>query len=406
MVTSSSSSSQYSGGTASQNSFLFREVFKKTHILAKIVRASLGELPSFFKGQNQSSRSRPLRLRQAGLSEIPRRIGPPLPLSLKNLSAIRQVCRDLNDDSNQPDVLAEIKPFCGPIIDKKFLIQQIVNPLIEEAHHPSDSIQKLRKVEYFVSHGGNPNQETEMGIPLFVSLTRKILLMSAFLAKKTNLNWKTKEGNSLLYFVSDWEDERFVQILLDANAEVHSQSVDGEFPIHKATRSGRIAIVKLITEKDPTSIHAKDRNGNTPLHIACTNGWSDLVEFLLKLGAQVDERNNSGNTPLHLVCKRGYEEDIRIITTLYRSGASLKSLNDSGNTPLHLACFPVFSNGSLMIVRSLVAKGSSIHQQNLKGETPKDLACKGENQEIIEFLGEASSRKRSFQEVQWENAQF
>ena len=49
------------------------------------------------------------------------------------------------------------------------------------------------------------------------------------------------------------------------------------------------------------SINAKDADGETPLHYAALNGHLDCVRFLLKDNADVNLTDAEGSTPLHKV---------------------------------------------------------------------------------------------------------
>jgi ankyrin repeat protein len=66
------------------------------------------------------------------------------------------------------------------------------------------------------------------------------------------------------------------------------------------------------------AINAKDRNGNTPLHIACkfADKWDELrsIKELLMKGAYRFSLNNLGETPIALVEK--YVEDLEIKDTM------------------------------------------------------------------------------------------
>ncbi len=45
-------------------------------------------------------------------------------------------------------------------------------------------------------------------------------------------------------------------------------------------------------------VNARNRDGDTPLHIAVALGYKDTVEMLLANKAEIDAKDNSGRTPL------------------------------------------------------------------------------------------------------------
>jgi hypothetical protein len=79
------------------------------------------------------------------------------------------------------------------------------------------------------------------------------------------------------------------------------------------------------SESDLIEIHFLLQAGNTPLHVATS---PDVARILIDSGARVDEQNNvmtppdhflsltfskDGNTPLHLACQNSFTDMIRIL---------------------------------------------------------------------------------------------
>jgi len=54
---------------------------------------------------------------------------------------------------------------------------------------------------------------------------------------------------------------------------------------------------------------AKDKDGNTALHLAVAQGHGEIVEYLLSQGLRgFDVKNNAGETPIDLAKENGHEE--------------------------------------------------------------------------------------------------
>lgn len=49
-------------------------------------------------------------------------------------------------------------------------------------------------------------------------------------------------------------------------------------------------------------IQARNKYGNTLLHVAAMNGHTEMVLFLLDRGLKLTTKNNAGSTPLHYAC--------------------------------------------------------------------------------------------------------
>ena len=100
---------------------------------------------------------------------------------------------------------------------------------------------------------------------------------------------------------------------------------------------------------DKKSYHSKDIRGNTALHIACMEGFSQFVVLQIQKGANREERNDLGFTPLHCACESGH---LNIVTWLVENGSNVDALDNDYNTPLILA----HKNGMTTVVSFLQQK--------------------------------------------------
>jgi len=76
--------------------------------------------------------------------------------------------------------------------------------------------------------------------------------------------------------------------------------------------------------------NAQDQAGQTPLFRATLEGHEDVVQLLLRYGADPSVGDTRSVTPLHIGAWRGSEECLR---ALLRYGASAKAKDDSGECP-------------------------------------------------------------------------
>lgn len=116
-------------------------------------------------------------------------------------------------------------------------------------------------------------------------------------------------------------------LLVDAGANVNYVDVsdDEKRPLHKALNSD-VARALLQAEAD---VNATDADGNTPLHYARSVA---IAQELLAYGADIDARNNYGSTPLLEV--RFLQDDV--MEFLIKSGADVTIMDDIGDTFLHM----------------------------------------------------------------------
>ncbi len=95
-----------------------------------------------------------------------------------------------------------------------------------------------------------------------------------------------------------------VRVLLEAGARIEAKTyVYGYTPLHVAASNNRIGDTIRALLKAGAEVNARDRNGGTPLHEACSESCVGGVELLLRWGADETLLNHSGDTPANKLGK-------------------------------------------------------------------------------------------------------
>ena len=117
----------------------------------------------------------------------------------------------------------------------------------------------------------------------------------------------------------------------------------------------------------------------TPLHVAARNGNQRIVNFLIRLRANLNLRNKDGYTPLHLAARYDHQP---IVETLIRSGAYINLRNNHGWTPLHLAA----KNNHQAVVETLIRAGADPTLKDYNGYSPLHVAARYGHREVVELI--------------------
>ena len=126
------------------------------------------------------------------------------------------------------------------------------------------------------------------------------------------------------------EDRRLSLSLHDAD----STDIERASPLHDLimNRAELRRMEELLN--DGTSPDAKDVDGQPALHCAIAYGAPDVVELLLRRGADVNLKDINGCTPLALLVHMGYP-DRRMLELLLQHGADINAPEEPyGYTPL------------------------------------------------------------------------
>lgn len=98
--------------------------------------------------------------------------------------------------------------------------------------------------------------------------------------------------------------------------------------MHTACSEGYLDMVKFLLENS-IKINKKGINDYTPLHTAVQKEHYDIVMLLIKHGAEVNCKDDNGNTPL-ITAVVNYSDDDKIIKLLLERGGDTSIKNNNG----------------------------------------------------------------------------
>ena len=147
----------------------------------------------------------------------------------------------------------------------------------------------------------NPDGDTMLQ---YAVRNRKKKCVLYLLKKKVNVNCTDSFGHSPLFLCSRDNDAAYAELLIRAGARTNHQDKISYWNVfHKAAAEnmGLDTLSVLVQEK--SGLNAHDRQGRTPLHLAVSRtprADVQIVEFLLKNGAEVNALDAKGRSPLDL----------------------------------------------------------------------------------------------------------
>ena len=177
----------------------------------------------------------------------------------------------------------------------------------------------------------------------------------------------------------------------------------------KAANEGNIEAVKQHLA-DGADVHAKDKQGWTPLHYAAAlNGHKEIAELLITKGADVSAKTDGGLTPLDSAIFARKTETVDLLrkhggktgkelkaagkpTEPVAEAAKVEPVAEVAKPELPTAIAPdtyfhgAAINGDIEAVKQQLAAGTDVNAKGPGGSTPLHYAAMTGRKEVVELL--------------------
>ena len=196
--------------------------------------------------------------------------------------------------------------------------------------------------EFLLQHGADPNPPKNA---------------SMFLAPMFKLKWSN-------------DPVRLYAVLRKYKARIDITNEIGFTPLLYLFRGPVNLELLQAMVRDGADVNARDEGENTPLHWAKDKA---VAQVLIQAGADVNVRNKGGQTPLH------GKRDKDVVQALITAGADVNARDKDGETPLHHA-------NDRAVAQALLDAGANPNIKNNAGKTALQIAKEEKKDAIIKIL--------------------
>lgn len=226
------------------------------------------------------------------------------------------------------------------------------------------------------------NQKSDMAIHLAALNCHNEVVKLFLCGFDVSPNSKGYGGRSIVHHACNGGNVELLNYLV-AEFDLNPMGIDqdGISPLHLAVLVEEKITAQELVCKHHVPIDCTDYKLQTPLHLACVRGLSDIVRFLLlELNADPTLKNCSGHTPLDLALQH---KNTEVIEVFQETCSNLFQCNAALSHPLHAAC----RQGLLREVKSLITEEAyDPMERDHTGATPLYVAAQAGHDDIVRSL--------------------
>jgi len=260
--------------------------------------------------------------------------------------------------ANGDDVLVEQLLACGANVNEMQGIGDTALHVAVVPRRDSHNEAFVSIVQRLLKSGAEPNAHNDEGkTPLYLACNPTLAevnvgIVHILLENGANPNihaccspWL---GDSPLSLAAIRGNSELAMLLIKFGARVNHSDGDGRTALHFAVGRGSVYYVRrmesvksevsIIAEKllsAGADVNTIERNGSSPLYLACEAGKADFVKLLLSHGANPNiSLDTTDKYPLHAACKGQHYDAVKLLLE-YNADVNVRDRNDK--TALHYA---------------------------------------------------------------------
>lgn len=172
-----------------------------------------------------------------------------------------------------------------------------------------------------------------------------------------------------------------IDYLVKNGADINERGLQGKDALLYSANNPNPKIALFLIKELKANIHTKNREGSNLLMEAIKANSFELVESLIKLGIDVNEKDNYGNPAIAISAY--YSPSIEIFELLLKNGADINFKTDKNE---NLFIIAARNNSNEKIIEYFLNKGFSINYATSDGETPLLAAAMNSNWLVLDTL--------------------
>lgn len=230
----------------------------------------------------------------------------------------------------------------------------------------------IEAMTLLLKHGADPHIRDRGGLTALHQAADSGSLEAVTLLLELGVEVNLRDGGGLtpLLCAAQAGADMVLRLLLDRGADLTAVDSYGDNALFMAARNGQFQVAKFLVRKGLKVDFRSPANGQTPLMAASSQFNHNLLAWLIKRGAGVNDRDIEGRSPLHHLLESN-PVTMTGLRRLLAAGAHPDSPARQGETPLMVAA----GAGGISSVRLLLERSVDFNALDIRGNSPLMFAA-------------------------------
>ncbi|XP_061169284.1 ankyrin repeat, PH and SEC7 domain containing protein secG-like [Saccostrea echinata] len=230
-------------------------------------------------------------------------------------------------------------------------------------------LQGFNPIHHFIEQSGGCSYDEE-----YISLK----YIDSFLVDEHTANLTTAMGQTILHLAIQEVPLEILKYLMKKGCKIHVKDNQNRCLLHYLVERVECTDILDYLVGMELDVNNRDFLGQTALHLAVEEGNTELTKGLVELGADLNANDLTEKQPIHVAAEKGWDH---IIDFLIKEGANINALDKYQSTPLHFAAW----NNQSSIALALIKAGCGVDLRDFCGQTAYDVAVFRSSFDFVQF---------------------